>query len=263
MRTLFTSFAKCLLPSLVLMLATSALAAAEMATGFKIGEVTQDSAIVWTRISAKAERNWDGYRDPKKREPYVDEYVPSKIAVADREGSTPGAAGQVRVTYGEQQTKWVNVRPEDDFTHQFHLHQLTPDTRYTVKVEARQDDQSPVSSSLSGSFRTAASKEQWQDARFAVVTGQSYWDLDDKQGYHMYPAMQKQNLDFLVPTGDTVYLDSESPGHAPWTWPDCIGSGCTRSLGMSNSTGLCLATGKWTTTTRGSTIAGQPCRPSG
>ncbi|MFQ5734921.1 MAG: hypothetical protein ACE5KM_23545, partial [Planctomycetaceae bacterium] len=53
--------------------------------GFRVGEVTQTTAIVWTRVTKNKERNWDGYRDPKKRERRRAEYVPSKVKVADRE----------------------------------------------------------------------------------------------------------------------------------------------------------------------------------
>lgn len=193
--------------------------AAEMATGFKVGEVTQTSAIVWTRITRDAERNWKGVMPEKKREPRQTEYAPSPIKVEDRQGAAPGAAGQVRVTYFRNDvkgartttTEWVDVKQADDFTHQFHLKSLEPAGHYSLKVEARDDDQDKSPISLNAEFRTAAKPEQWQNVTFTVVTGQSYWDLDDKNGYHIYPAMQKLNPDFIVPTGDTVYLDSESP----------------------------------------------------
>lgn len=192
--------------------------AAEMAMGFRVGEVTQDSAIVWTRITREAERNWDGFREPSKRQPKQAEYVPSKIAVENREGATPGAEGQVRAIISVDKkpdstsvTPWANVDPERDYTHQFHFKYLKPNTKYTIRVEARDSADAEVSASASGSFRTSAVKDSWQDVSFGVVTGQSYWDLDHRDGYHIYPAMGKLGLDFLVPTGDTVYLDSEAP----------------------------------------------------
>lgn len=192
--------------------------AAEMAMGFRVGEVTHRSAIVWTRVTRDAERNWDGYREPGKRQPKQDEYTPSPIDVHDREGATPGASGQVRVILWPEQdesarqtTDWVTVNPENDFVHQFHFQYLQPATRYRVKVEARDSDDGEIASTPIGSFGTPQAAEVWQDVQFGVVTGQSYWDLDHREGYHIYPAMQKQQLDFLVPTGDTVYLDSEAP----------------------------------------------------
>lgn len=191
---------------------------AEMAMGFRVGEVTQDSAIIWTRITKNSERNWDGFVDPAKREPKVDEYTPHPVRVDDRQGATPGAPGVVRVTWstnkdltGGRTSRWTTVKAEKDFSHQFHLSGLKPATRYYVKVESRDEPNADDRATATGSFGTAASADQWQDVSFGVVTGQSYWDLDHREGYHIYPAMQKQNLNFLVPTGDTVYLDSESP----------------------------------------------------
>lgn len=192
--------------------------AAHLGMGFRVGEVTQNSAIVWARITKTAERNWKGYRDPKKREPRMAEYVPSKIAVADRQGEISGAAGQLRVQYATNKnltaamaTDWLTVGPKTDFVHQFHLKGLKSGTKYYLKVEARDNHTAPVTAKSTGSFGTPFTKENWQDVSFGVVTGQSYWDLDDPDGYHIYPAMQKLGLDFLVPTGDTVYLDSEAP----------------------------------------------------
>ena len=78
-------------------------------------------------------------------------------------------------------------------------------------VETRDSGNEPVSAATSGSFKTPARPNEWQDVSFTVVTGQSYWDLDHKDGYHIYPAMQQLRPHFIVATGDTVYLDSEAP----------------------------------------------------
>lgn len=203
---------------LVLGSACGCLSAAELAMGFRVGEVTQNSAIVWTRITKHAERNWDGFREPSKREPKQEQYVPSSVKVADREGSVPGAAGQVRVSFTDAEnfsaaktTGWVAVKAEQDFVRQFTLLGLKPDTVYRLKVEVRDAEDSEVAASSVGRFRTAAAADVWQEVSFGVVTGQSYWDLDHRDGYHIYPAMGKLGIDFLVATGDTVYLDSEAP----------------------------------------------------
>lgn len=191
--------------------------AAEMATGFKIGEVTPISAIVWTRITKDKERVWDGHREPTKREPKVAEHTPSDVPVAKRDGAAPGAAGEVRVQFSTNPTfgfgmatNWEKVTAAADFTHQFRLTPLQPGEKYYLRVEARDTPQGPITV-MTGSFRTPVLPREWQDVRFGVITGQSYWDLDHREGFHIYPAMAKQNLHFLVPTGDTVYLDSEAP----------------------------------------------------
>lgn len=192
--------------------------AAEMAMGLRVGEVTHDAAIVWTRLTRDAERKWDGYRESKKRVPKQSDYVPSEVNVEDRDGAAPGAVGQVRLVYSKAKslsdartTDWVTVVAEHDFIHQFRLGDLQPATRYYLRVDARDSSEAEVTATVSGSFGTPATADQWQDVKFGVVTGQSYWDLDDRAGYHIYPAMQQLKLNFLVPTGDTVYLDSEAP----------------------------------------------------
>jgi len=209
------SFAAALLIGL---LAGSSGRAAHLAQGFRVGEVTQSSAIVWTRVTRTAKRNQSGVREPKKRTRRQERYIPSTINVNDRQGMVPGMVGQVRVLYRSAQdrstshsTPWATVRQDHDYVHQFSLKGLKPATRYELTVEARDAADKPVSARHGGSLTTPAEKDRWQNVSFGVVTGQSYWDLDHPDGYEMYPAMQKLNLSFLVPTGDTVYLDSEAP----------------------------------------------------
>ncbi|MEO1997605.1 MAG: PhoD-like phosphatase N-terminal domain-containing protein, partial [Planctomycetaceae bacterium] len=118
--------------------------AAELGMGFRVGEISQNSAIIWTRITQGTDRNANGYREPSKRSPRQKQYQPSPIKVADRQGAMPGASGQVRVRYGTREdlaqphaTAWVEVSATRDFTHQFHLANLQPNTRYHLSVEAR------------------------------------------------------------------------------------------------------------------------------
>ena len=208
-----------LLVSMLLTLCNEKASASEMAMGFRVGEVTQDSAIVWTRVTQEKQRNWDGHREPQKREPRVDKYMPSKVKYEDREGAVVGADGQVRVTYWRNDVKgapksltdWKTVQANKDYVHQFQLKGLDAGANYSLLVECRDSDSDRISAKVSGEFRTPAPVDQWQNVSFTVVTGQSYWDLDHREGYHIYPAMGKLNPDFIVPTGDTVYLDSESP----------------------------------------------------
>lgn len=186
--------------------------------GFRVGEVTQSSAIVWVRVTKNKERNWKGYREPTKRERRQREYVPSKVKVADREGAMPGAAGTVRVIYGTdpklKQVRTIGrttVKADRDYTQQFVLSGLNPGSTYYLRVELLDPVNGTVKEQRAGSFRTPQTKDKWQNVTFTVVTGQSYWDLDNKQGYNIYPAMAKLTPQFLVPTGDTVYMDSEAP----------------------------------------------------
>ena len=70
------------LASLLVLLSWTPLPAAHLGMGLRVGEVTQTSAIVWTRLTATAERNHEGFREPKKRQPRKKKYVPSTVPVA-------------------------------------------------------------------------------------------------------------------------------------------------------------------------------------
>lgn len=199
-------------------LCISGTTAAELAMGFRVGEVTQNSAIVWSRVTRDAQRNWEGVPSAKDRSSKVDKYVPSGISVEDREGAVPGAEGQLRLLISEnedltasRELPWVAADVERDYTYQFKIVDLKPATRYYLKIEARGTAGQVVSASHTGSFITAAEAAVWQDVSFGVVTGQFYAHLDHREGFHIYPAMRQAGIDFLVPTGDTVYYDNEEP----------------------------------------------------
>ena len=72
------------------------------ATGVKVGEVTDTSAIVWMRVTAKKERNKEG----TIRKGKVGDPLPDNVKVDELEGACPGAAGQVRLRWG------IKGRPE-------------------------------------------------------------------------------------------------------------------------------------------------------
>ncbi|MEO2021927.1 MAG: alkaline phosphatase D family protein, partial [Pirellulaceae bacterium] len=190
-----------------------------LAMGLRVGEVTQTSAIVWSRLTAQPKRVWPGERRVGRAGNKTAEYTET-IQVDGLEGATPGTTGQLRLCWTEkkdlsklQATPWVSVQEKQDFSHQFTLSGLKPATSYYLVIKARPNGNpsTPATAEIRGSFTTPALANTWQNARFAVITGQAYRDLDDKDGFLIYDAMAKQQLDFLVPTGDTVYYDSEKP----------------------------------------------------
>ncbi|MDQ1255925.1 MAG: alkaline phosphatase, partial [Candidatus Hydrogenedentes bacterium] len=83
-----------------------------MADGIKIGEVTPDSAIVWTRLTASPERNTAGFPFPDVGNPkdagasLTTAELTGGHALDEMEGSVPGARGLVRVVY------WPEAKPE-------------------------------------------------------------------------------------------------------------------------------------------------------
>lgn len=185
------------------------------ATGVKVGEVTPTSAIVWTRVTEESERNWNGIE--RRGRPDRDA-PPEQLDPRQLEGSAPGAPGHVRVRYGKApdlanaaETAWKRVEPDDDYTHQFLIEGLEPDTKYYFAVETSDPTGEVEHVPMTGSFRTAPPPGDYRDVTFTVITGQAYRDADDPKGFKVYPAMAKLEPDFIVPTGDTVYYDSDDP----------------------------------------------------
>lgn len=187
-----------------------------LAMGFRVGEVTSTSAIVWTRVTATKEPNWKGRPPSVKESPTRTMVVNDDIPIRDREGALPGAQSDVRVIYatrpdlkGGNTSDWVTVKADRDFTRQFELRDLQPATRYYLKVEARSG--AHTASTEIGSFTTAAAADQWQEVRFAVTSCQMYYHRDLDDGFRIYPAMARLGLNFHVATGDSVYYDRDNP----------------------------------------------------
>lgn len=183
------------------------------ATGVKVGEVSDTTAIVWMRVTEKSERRSDGIERRGRVQPLDPELKPR-----DLEGSAPGARGQVRLRYGISEdlsdavgTDWVVVSAERDYTHHFLLTGLEPATVYHYSAETAGPEGAPLHQPLRGRFETAPPADQYGDVTFTVMTGQKYVSADHPDGYMFYDAMAALEPKFLVPTGDTVYYDSDDP----------------------------------------------------
>jgi alkaline phosphatase D len=185
------------------------------ATGVKVGEVTDTSAVVWTRLTANPIRNADGAKvvgkGAKQDPPLTDDEV-SKL-----NGACPGAAGRIRVRYGTKTdladataTEWVDVSEKTDFSHQFALTGLPADTVVHYSVDTTDPKKTPHGS-VAGSFHTAVNPDAEAEVTFAVVTCQMYADLDHADGFHIYPAIRALAPRFVAFTGDNVYYDNERP----------------------------------------------------
>lgn len=212
------------------------------ATGIKIGEVTQNRAIVWVRLTKNPERVGNDapmpdikYKDPKtgklikpKGRPDASPVVtfPKGYDINTIQGATPGSEGNVRLKYkAKDEQKWVQldwhpVNPTKDFTYQFELSNLSPGKEYELLVEASPSGSKTVSTSMKGRFETAPAANVHADVNFIVVTGTSYPDVDSKNGYKLYPSALKLNPDFFVHTGDILYYDAQAKTAdlARWHW---------------------------------------------
>ncbi|MFQ6133555.1 MAG: alkaline phosphatase D family protein [Armatimonadota bacterium] len=176
------------------------------ANGVKVGEVTPKTAIIWTRLTQHPQRLNSGSG------------VGKDVPPDQMEGAVPGAPGEVRVVFWRnalkarvRHTRWVAVDPERDFTHQFRLTRLRPNTEFLFRVECRAHADAPVGPSLEGRFRTAPARGDPARVVFTVVTGQMYWDRDREDGYQAYPAMAALDPSFFVHTGDILYYDQKRP----------------------------------------------------
>ncbi len=216
------------------------------ATGIKICEVDQTSAVIWTRLTRDPNpvpkpgpmpvvtyRNAAGEPiEPRGRQrdaiPTVE--YPDGVSVDTLEGASPGVEGQVRVRYRKvgseewMETGWQDVDPAQDYTAQIELSGLEPAAEYELMVDGRHADSEP-GSSAEGGFKTAARPDEPQKVVFTVSTGQAYPDQDHPDGFKIYGQILKLDPSFFVHTGDIIYYDNlaKNAALARWHWQRTYG----------------------------------------
>ena len=199
--------------------------------GFHNGWADQNSIVIWTRLTQNPEGNWDGseFMDVSGQEEKVlDEegnaekihaaQIPEGLTLDNMVGACPGAPGEVKLTYfplsnsdNKVATDWVAVDVNKNFTNQWKLEDLLPNTKYVVEIEARVDEKSAVSDKIEGAFRTPPAVETESDIEFCVVTCHDFIRKDDPEGHKIYKAMMDLFPDFYVHTGDIEYYDKPLP----------------------------------------------------
>lgn len=181
------------------------------ANGLKTGEVDQDSAIVWVRLTQNPEANFSalpilteglGEGEPDKGE------IPANLV--------PGMDGEVRLTYWCESnetakwksTEWLQVSSNNDYIYQIPLTGLEPGSTYNYIGRARNTDSGKVTALASGKFKTAPAANEQEAIRFIVTTCQAIRSIDSgKEGHHAYKQMLSFDPHFFVHTGDIVYYD--------------------------------------------------------
>ena len=197
-------------------LAPSAAAAIDpgsrQATGLKIGEVSPTTAIAWMRLTERAGRQSDGERRRGRPQPFA-----ANRSTRELEGSTPGAPGKLRLRYstkenlsGARDTGWTTVSADRDFSHQFSLGGLRPDTEYFYSAESASPG-GKLHAPIQGRFRTALPPNSASGFRFCMTTCQKYSELDHADGFHIYNSMAALDPRFYISAGDIVYYDSDDP----------------------------------------------------
>jgi alkaline phosphatase D len=186
------------------------------ATGTRVGEVTETSAIVWTRLTQNQHRNNNGVVFLKKLSKNESEEV--TVPVDEIEGACPGREGRVRLRYclredlsDATETAWIHVTQATDFIHHFRLEGLTPNSTYYYVSESADISTLQVQSQFRGTFETAPEPAAPGNFRFCVMTCQGYPDRDHQDGHPIYPSMQALKPKFLTLTGDLVYYDNDAP----------------------------------------------------
>jgi alkaline phosphatase D len=183
------------------------------ATGVKVGEVSDSAATAWMRLTATSARRSDGVIRRGQPQPF-----PADLKIADLEGSCPGAPGRVRFVLstseglrGARNTPWQEVNAANDFTHQFRLTDLRPDTIYYYAAETAEAS-GRLHAPLRGKFRTAPRPQDHTPITFNMTTCQKYSQLDDySEGFHIYESMRQLDPRFFISAGDIVYYDSDDP----------------------------------------------------
>lgn len=185
------------------------------ATGTRVGEVTDSTAIVWTRLTKNATRNNAGVTFALEKGKNKGKTQNKVLPVAEIEGACPAASGQMRVRYGLKEdlsdaveTPWTDAS-EDGIRH-FKLSGLKPGSTYHYISETKGAD-GKAGASFSGKFHTAPSPALPTALRFCVMTCQGYQDRDHADGHPIYPSMTALDPRFIVMTGDLVYYDSNPP----------------------------------------------------
>ncbi len=200
--------------------------------GFHNGWADQNSIVLWTRLTKNPDLNRTGpgflvpsAAEVKKLDQGADPdsiykaQIPEGFTLDQMEGACPGMNGEVKLAYFPLkepdkiiETEWSDVDPAKNYTRQWKLEKLTPDTKYVVEIQSRKDDKSVVSDSIKGSFRTPPDSAAVRDLNFCIVTCHDYPRRDDSiNGHRIYKSILNMMPDFFVHTGDVEYYDKPGP----------------------------------------------------
>ena len=189
------------------------------AMGTRAGEVTDKTAIIWTRLTALEKRNNQGIVIAGRAQDYKDKNLPKvTVPVEQLEGACGGKTGFVRLRYATNEklsnslmTEWVKVSEKTDYIHQFKLASLKSATTYYYASESCFNKNKPAITVFKGRFNTAPTAETPSNFLFCLMTCQGYPDRGHPDGHHIYPSMLALKPKFACLTGDLVYYDNDMP----------------------------------------------------
>ena len=205
-------------------------------SGFKIGEITDNSAIIQVRLCASEKPNpiVHEQKEAPMRTP-ID--FNDSIPVNEMDGAVTGAFGQVKIeliSKGDTLVQpWSYVSSYRDYSMKTVFNKLKSNNNYEVIISGRKNTEAPITT-IQGQFKTAPSPQDVVPVLFTSSTCQYFWDYDDPvRGFKAYDQMLKLKPDFHCQTGDYVYYDKLGPlatdvekarhkWHAINSWPSLI-----------------------------------------
>jgi alkaline phosphatase D len=176
----------------------------EITHGIASGDVTDTSAIIWSRVNNQ----------------------PAQMNVEY----------DTNANFTNPLSKTAQANSTTDFTAHAKLDGLKPDTQYYYRVwfmgadidknsYSSNNDLSSTSNVSEqvevGTFRTAPSSNMTTNSRAisfiwsADLGGQSYCRNADEGGYSIFKSMQSLNPDFFIANGDMIYADWACPAQGP------------------------------------------------
>jgi alkaline phosphatase D len=192
----------------------------------------QDSIVLWTRTTARAEMVTDGPKflsvsgaqegelsRLRDADALLRAQVPAGVSLDQMFGACPGHAGEVRLSYFPKTkrnqlktTDWSSTTADHDFSHQWRLEDLQPGTEYVTIVEARPIGATELTAVKRGGFRTAPLENVAAELTFCLTTCHDFLRRDDgPRGHKIYPSMVAIDPDFVVHAGDIEYYDKPDP----------------------------------------------------
>lgn len=214
-------------------------------TGLKIGEVTDSSVIIWSRLAKNAQRvgveapmpkafiedtltgEWKELSRESRPNVPVKVIFPESHDINTIEGAVPGVSGQLQLHYRKEgeinwnTTKWLNATVSSDYTAKVKLEDLEPSSAYEIKLICRAMTTKTIGDSILGNFTTAPLSTTPKSLTFTAITCTAYRSVDSVgYGYKVYDQMAELEPDFFLHLGDIFYYDhlGKTNELACWHW---------------------------------------------